>query len=349
MSPKRYLAWFLSVVAGAVVALLAFNAYGEHIVLTDRNGASIQTVSGFERVLKPAWLDSLEPQMVFVGSSRVREAFDPVLIDPAFRVRSFDYGVSSITPYEARRFMQDALAHPSVKTVVLALDAFAGGNGAQKIGPGFDELRLAVTADGKPTPRRALWLFTTRYLSGGAAGMHALALYDLLPLKAGQTAADRPDLFEAYGRMTAASMRRDLAFRGERVMRMSPAAHGELKAMLADLCPRADVRAILYFPADNYAVIERYLANDAAGLAAFKQTVAEDVERHNAMCANKIALFDFMNRNAVTAAPMPGGISPDYLDLVHVRPPVGVILLRRMLGRGEAGLGTELAAPASVQ
>jgi hypothetical protein len=348
MSAKSYLAWFLSVVSVAVAALVAFNAFGEHLILTDRNGPSVQTVSGFERVLKPAWLDSLEPDMVFVGSSRIREAFDPTLIDPAFQVKSFNYGVSSITPYEARRFMQDALAHPTVKTVVLALDAFAVGNGAQKIGPGFDELRLAVAADGKPTQRRALWLFTTRYLSGGAAGMHALALYDLLQLRPGQTAADRPDLFEAYTRMTAASMRRDLAFRGERVMRMSAGAHEELKAMLAGLCPRADVRAILYFPADNDAVIARYLANDAAGLAAFKRTVAEDVERHNAMCANKIALFDFMNRNAVTDAPMPGGISEDYLDLVHVRPQAGVRLLRRMLGEGEAGLGSELVAPVSL-
>jgi hypothetical protein len=348
MSAKNYLAWFLSVVATALVALVAFNAYGERVILTDPSGASVETVSGFERVLKPAWLDSIAPQMVFVGSSRIREGFDPVLIDPAFGIKSFNYGVSSITPYEARRFLEDTLAHPSVKMVVLALDAFAGGNEAQKIGPGFDELRLAVTADGKPTPRRALWLFTTRYLSGGAAGMHALALYDLLQLKSGQTAADRPDLFEAYGRMSEASLRRDLAFRGERVMRLGRSAHEELKAALADLCPRPDVRAVLFFPPDNYAVIARYLANDRAGFLAFKQMVRDDVTRHNAACPNQIALFDFMTRNAITEAPMTNGVSETYLDLVHFRPPVGVILLKRMLGVGEAGLGSELVAPASL-
>ena len=346
MSAKHYLAWFLSVVATALVALVAFNAYCEYVIFSDPNGASVETVSGFERVLKPAWLDSIAPQMVFVGSSRIREGFDPVLIDAAFHVKSFDYGVSSITPYEARRSLEDSLAHPSVRTVVMALDAFAGGNDAQKIGPGFDELRLAVTADGRPTPRRALWLFTTRYLSGGAAGMHALALYDLMQLGPGQTATDRPDLFEAYSRMTAASMRLDLAFRGERVMRLSRSAHEEFKAALADLCPRADVRAYLFFPPDNGAVIERYLANDRAGLLAFKQTVLEDVVRHNAVCPNQIALFDFMTRNAITEAPMPNGVSETYLDLVHFRPPVGVVLLKRMLG--EAGPGTELVAPASL-
>ncbi len=216
MSAKTYLAWFLSVVAAAVAVLMVFNAVADGIILSDRNGGSIQTVSGFERVLKPVWIDSVAPSLVFVGSSRIREGFDPVLVDTAFHVRSFDYGVSSITAYEARRFLQDALAHPTVKTVVVALDAFTGTGEAQKFGPGFDELRLAVTADGKPTPRRALWQFATRYLSGGAAGMHALGLTLLLHLAPGQTAADRPDLFEAYGHMTAAGLRRERPAHGGR-------------------------------------------------------------------------------------------------------------------------------------
>lgn len=350
MSAKRYLVWFLSVVALAMAALMAFNAIAEHVILTDRNGPSIQTVSGFERVLKPAWLDSEAPSLVFVGSSRIREGFDPVLIDPIFHVKSFDYGVSSITPYEARRFVQDTLAHPSVRTVVIALDAFAGGEQAQKIGPGFDELRLAVTADGAPTPRRGLWLFTTRYLSGGAAGMHALGLYDLSQLGRNQTAANRPDLFEAYSHMTPQIMRRDLGNRALRVMRMAPWQHEEFKATLAAFCHRGDVRTILFFPPDNGAMIARYLENDRAGLIAFKNTVQEDVERHNATCEGKVWLFDFMNDNAITRDELKSGESANYLDLIHFRPAVGVRLLARMLANEsrDTTLGSELAAPRSV-
>ena len=106
----------------------------------------------------------MQPQLVFVGSSRVRDGFDPSLIDPALGERSFNYGASSMTPYEARRFVQDALAQPSVKQIVVALDAFTGDGGPGEALPSFDETRLAVTPDGEPTPRRALWLFTTRYL-----------------------------------------------------------------------------------------------------------------------------------------------------------------------------------------
>ncbi|MGA7713891.1 MAG: hypothetical protein WCA81_18505 [Rhizomicrobium sp.] len=350
MSAKHYLVWFLSVVTLGVAALIAFNAIADRTILTDRNGPSIQTVSGFERVLKPAWLASLSPSLVFVGSSRMREGFDPVLIDPAFHIDSFNYGVSSITPYEARRFLQDALARPSVKTIVMSLDAFEGGAQAQKIGPGFDELRLAVTPEGTPTPRRGLWLFTTRYLSGGAAGMHALGLYDLLQIGTGKTAADRPDLFEAYSHMTEKLMHHDLTNRSKRVMRMASWQHDELKTMLSILCHRGDVYTILFFPPDNAAMIARYLQNDAAGVAAFKLSVVGDVQRHNAACEGKIALFDFLNHNAVTDENIVNGQSDNYLDLIHFRPPVGLRLLARMLGRrgAESRLGVELVRPGGV-
>ena len=167
MEKNRYAFWFLGTVALGIAALMGFNwAVGAYI-LNHPAGASVQTLAGFERALKPVWLAQIRPELVFVGSSRVRDGFDPVLIDPALKVKSFNYGASSMTPYEARRFAQDALAQPSVKQVVVSLDAFTGNGGPGEALPSFDETRLAVTPDGAPTQRRALWLFTTRFLSGG--------------------------------------------------------------------------------------------------------------------------------------------------------------------------------------
>ncbi len=100
-----------------------------------------------------------------------------------------------MSPYEARRFVQDALAQPSVKTVVVALDAFTGNGGTGEALPSFDETRLAVTPSGTPTPRRGLWLFTTRFLSGGALGMNAIGAGALAQLKPGQAAAGPPRHF----------------------------------------------------------------------------------------------------------------------------------------------------------
>jgi len=77
-------------------ALVAFNLAADRFILWSPNGPSFQTVSGFERVIKPAWLDSIKPDTVFVGSSGVRDGFDPRLIDPALGLHSFNYGVSAL-------------------------------------------------------------------------------------------------------------------------------------------------------------------------------------------------------------------------------------------------------------
>jgi len=329
MENTRYAVWFLTTVALALLALMGFNALAGAYILNHPAGGSTQTLSGFERALKPVWLEQIQPQLVFAGSSRVRDGFDPVLIDPALKTRSFNYGASSATPYETRRFVQDALAHASVKQIVVSLDAFTGTGGLGEALPSFDETRLAVTASGDPTPRRALWLFTTRYLSGGALGMNALAAWSLAQLKDGQSANDRPDLFPAYAHMTEAVMQKDLAYRRARIMRMGEGPARELSAVLKAACG-AGARLTLFFPPDNMAIIERYRQSDAASLDAFKQTARDLVARHNAECANKAQLFDFMAPNDLTRETLQGGSSRDYVDLVHFRPPAGLWLLKQM-------------------
>jgi len=329
MEKTRYAAWFLGTVLVVVAAMAAFNAAANAYIFHHPAGASVQTLSGFERALKPVWLAQTKPQLVFVGSSRVRDGFDPSLVDPAFGITSFNYGASSMTPYEARRFVQDALAQPSVRRVVVGLDAFTGDGGPGQALPSFDETRLAVTPDGAPTPRRSLWLLTTGYLSGGALGMNALSAWTLAHLKPGETAADRPDLFDAYSHMSEAVMRRDLNYRRARVMRMEKGAEGELITMLAAAC-QARAGLALFFPPDNMAIVARYRESDAAGLDAFKQRVADAVAHHNVACANKVALFDFMTPNRLTSEGLTDGRSPDYVDLVHFRPPAGLWLLQQM-------------------
>ena len=344
MQSRRYLTWFFGI-AGAIVALaVAFNAIADAYILHHRAGASVQLVSGFERVLKPAWLVSVKPSMVFIGSSRARIAFDPTLVNPEFHVASFNYGVSSASAYETRRYIQDAAAQPFVKTIFVALDAFTSGSAAQPFGGGFDELRLAVTPQGQPTPRRDLWLFTSRYLSGGALGMHALGVWLLARLGPGQLAADRPDIFTEYGRMTPAKFRHEMARRAERTMHLTDWQKGELRKSLDALCP-SKAEVYFYFPPDNLAIIAHYRANDAQGFAAFKQTVRDDVIQHNAACPNKVHLFDFMIPSSITRddAAARGQESRYYLDPIHVRPPTGLLLLKRMLLGHDTAIAARMA------
>jgi len=329
MEKTRYSAWFLGTVLLAIAALAAFNALAGAYIRHHPAGGSVQTLSGFERALKPVWLEQIAPQLVFVGSSRVRDGFDPALVDAALHIRSFNYGASSMTPYEARRFVQDALAHRSVKQIVVALDAFTGDGGPGEALPSFDETRLAVTPAGDPTPRRRLWLFTTGYLSGGALGMNALGAWSLAKLKPGQSAADRPDIFSAYSHMDQRLLERDLNYRRARIMRMGPGAARELATMLEAACG-AQARLVLFFPPDNLMIQARYAQGDAAGLARFKQQVGKMVARHNQRCTAKASLFDFLNANALTRQTLQDGSAADYVDLVHFRPPAGLWLLRQM-------------------
>ena len=345
MAARRYLFWFFGIAGAIVLAIVAFNIAADAYIPNSRAGASVETVSGFERVLKPAWLDTVKPSIVFVGSSRVRMAFDPALIDPTFRVKSFDYGVSSATAYETRRYMRDAAAQPSVKTIVVSLDPFEDGSSSQPIGAGFDELRLAVTKTGAQTPHRDWWLMTSRYLSGGALGMHALGVYLLARLGQNQSASDRPDIFEAYSRMTPAVLRHEMDRRNSRTIAPRAWQMNELRASLSALC---NYRGAVYwfFPPDNFAVIARYVANDADGFIAFKKTVLAAVQDHNAKCENRVRLFDFMNLNAITRERLTASHTQStfYEDPIHVRPPTGVMLLRLMLtpDRANANLGIEL-------
>jgi hypothetical protein len=148
-------------------------------------------------------------------------------------------------------------------------------------------------------------------------------------LKAGQSAADRPDIFNAYGHMTTAVMQRDLSYRRARTMRMGDGAAREFSTMLAAAC-HARARLIVFFPPDNMAIIERYRQGDSASLDGFKQAVRSGVARHNETCENKAALFDFMAPNALTRQTLQNGSAADYVDLVHFRPPAGLWLLGQM-------------------
>ena len=56
MEKTGYAAWFLVTVLATVAALAGFNAAAGAYIFHHPAGASVQTLSGFERALKPVWL-----------------------------------------------------------------------------------------------------------------------------------------------------------------------------------------------------------------------------------------------------------------------------------------------------
>ncbi len=332
MTSTKYLKYFFGMIAATITLCIVFNMLADIYILRHRAGASVQLESGFERVLKPAWLASIQPDTVFIGSSRMRMGFDPTLIDKEFNLRSFNYGISSATAYETRRFIQDAAAQPSVKTIFIGLDAFSAGSQAQPFGGGFDETRLAVTPEGEPTKNRALWLFNTRYLTGGSIGMHGLGIWMLARLNKDEMAHDRADIFTAYNYMNKKTFDHQITRRAARGLALSPWQADQFRSALSSLC-KAQAKPILFFPPDHLELIKRYQENDAKGFAEFKSKIHIMVENHNAHCPNKAVLFDFLTDNPITRddKAQRGKLSPYYVDPVHFRPATGLMLLRHML------------------
>ena len=61
MERTRYAVWFLTTVALTILALAGFNALAGAYILHHPAGGSVQTLSGFERALKPVWLEEIQP------------------------------------------------------------------------------------------------------------------------------------------------------------------------------------------------------------------------------------------------------------------------------------------------
>lgn len=330
MDPARYVRTFLVVVGLGATLLVGFNAGAEAIISRHPQASSLEMLSAFARVMKPAWLARSPASLVVIGTSRVRDGFDPELIQQQTGLTVFNYGVSGATAYEAFRYTQDAMSRPNVDTIVVGASAFAAGSPSQPVGAGFDEEDLARTADGAPTPRRDMELMETRYLSGGAVGLHVQALALLAEL-GNDTPARRPDLFESYARMDTDDLAKGQSHHLGRAVRLTSWRRSYLERTLDQFCG-GRVRAYLFFPPDHFSITAEWASNDEAGLIAFRDAIAESVDRHNRTCGARISLFDFQGLSRVTAEVLrPGQTSRYYREAVHYRPTVGMMILQRML------------------
>jgi hypothetical protein len=154
----------------------------------------------------------------------------------------------------------------------------------------------------------------------------------LARLKPGETARDRPDIFSAYTHMTQAEYAKDMERRAARSYSLSDWQRGQLQAALAAVCTKP-IHLYLFFPPEDFAVVDRYMINNARGLLLFKLAVLDDVRAHNQHCSGKASLFDFMTLNGITTEPPDrAGVYSDYIDLVHFSPEVGTVLTGAMLG-----------------
>lgn len=339
----RYLRIFGGVTLTTIVLLVGFNALSGMWIARAPEARSLEMLSDYARVIKPYWWTQSDANIVAIGNSKVRDAFDPVLIRKQLGIDLFNYGVSGATAYETLRYTQDTLARSGVTTVIINADAFASSG----VGEGFNEATLAVAPDGKPTPNRRFMLAATRLLSGGAVALHARTDV-LLARLGGADASTRPDLFESYDRLSLAGLRRGQRSHETGSMAMTPQQVAYMNRTF-DLFCRRRVRAFVYFAPDHFSITALEAKANLGIVLAFRHAVIAGALQHNRTCGADIRVFDFMRLNRVTGERLqPGHPSRYYREPVHVRPPVGVMMLQRMLGgRALAAVpdfGLEIAA-----
>jgi hypothetical protein len=151
--------------------------------------------------------------------------------------------------------------------------------------------------------------------------------------------------------MDAAGFAQGLRHQSHRSIALEPWNRAVMDRTLDLFCHR-HAQLLIFFPPDHMAATAAWVANDPAGFVAFKTTVLEDALARRKGCGAQIRVFDFMRPGAITTEPISAGQPSAWRhEIVHFRPPVGVMILDRMLhGREPAqdpGFGLELTADPS--
>ena len=92
------------------------------------------------RLAKAHYVNCFKPETLLVGTSRVEYGLSPE--DDFLRAYQpvYNYGLSSSNLYEQRRYIEYAVRHNKIKTIIMGLDL--GSFGKMSNSPDFDEKRL---------------------------------------------------------------------------------------------------------------------------------------------------------------------------------------------------------------
>ncbi len=329
------LALLLAAVLVALLNQLSFRALSR-----PRFRSLAQMTSGWDRTTKPLFYEQVRPQVVALGASWVRDAFDPEPIEALLGQRFFNFGVSGGRPYEAKRFLESALAVSPPEHVVLNLNSFEDRSEAFRSQPGFDERLLRVKADGTPNRWVAVHRFVALNLSGAALGYNLSVLGALARQALG---ARREDVLESYDRFDYRPWGPALAALRAQILRGEPAPGGAerprlvpeeagrldtLQEILALLCERG-VAAHTYYTAHH--VLSRSCRAGSEREAA----VLRMLRQRRAACSAPLSYHVFEYPNAVTLEGVLSEVSLSrlYRSDRHPRPPLGTLMMARMLDR----------------
>lgn len=334
---RRHLKIMAALVLSAVAVVVCVNALTFWIVSKPENARVAQLVSGWDRTYKPILYDRAKPQVLALGASWVRDAFDPVTIQNETGLSIFNMGVSGGTSYEAERFLQSALAAHAPQRVILNLNSLGDVAEARRTQFGFNENLLNVDENGQPNtfvePQRAYAI----YFSGAALGYGYKVAKAWWAIRSG---APLDEALDSYDRMNFTEWRQTLdaiaksAETGAPLEDVSwPRKRGGFSSRLSRLDGIIDTLCARGIALHVYATGHHALQSQCNGEIENEMAAYDLLSQKAAQCAASITYHVFEYPNALTLEGVwrANTQSQYYRSDGHPRPTLGSLMFNKML------------------
>lgn len=332
----------LKIIAATILAastiVVSVNAATYMIVSQPKNADIGQMVSGWDRTFKPILYDAAKPDVLALGASWVRDAFDPKLIEAQSNVRLFNMGVSGGTSYEAERFLQSALASHRPQRVLLNINSLGDVAKARQAKFGFNEALLNVDEDNNPNRTVSASRIYAVLFSGAALGYGARVMQSWWQLRTGEPvdealrSYDRMDFTESRAGLDAIATLHDDGQSVDPVL--MPRKRGGFSTRLTRMSNIIDTLCAQGIDAHVYATAHHSLQSQCQPSYAPEMRVYDLLKEKAAMCAANMTWHTFEYPNAITLEGVwsQATESQYYRTDGHPRPTAGSLMLNTILG-----------------
>lgn len=301
------------------------------LIRSPQNIGTAQMIDGWARLYKPMIFDDVKPAIVSYGFSWVRDLFDPPKIEALTGRTFFNFGMSGATSFESYRLIQNTLAVHKPDIALLDLRSFYDTPRQHLMESQFDERILHVNRDGSLNPNAGFFRFVKINTSGAALAFNYRFLSTKLRLMSGEPrekvleSYEQRDWSKASGRIEATKRLltevRDFGTEADPRIR-GTLSYKDLEASMTLLC-------------DAKVGIKLFESPITCGYNMEQTIQALKLIRKVAPgCRSTISFHVFRYPNAVTLEGLATnpGLSMFYRPDNHPRPPLGELIVTRMLG-----------------
>ena len=320
------------VMLGLMIALIVgMNNLTFYLVTQPQNIGTAQMIYGWGRLYKPMIYDSADAEMVSFGFSWVRDIFDPVPAQELTGKKFFNFGISGATSFESLRLVQNALYAHKPKQVFLDLESFYDAPIASRLEHQFDERILYVNRDGSVNTRAGLNRRVKINSSGAALGFNFAFLETLWKNRQGLPMDEILPSYQRRDWRDFASTAQDYRNWMTQPSRPNPNDAGKgtnVKPKLDDL--KAAVGLLCDAGVDIHLYEAPYICGGDGTVTRAGLTLMREMAQ---TCKSSISYHSFRYPNAVTleGAVITPGPSTFYRPDGHPRPPLGQLMLTRIL------------------